>query len=206
MGHINPQRILVVEDDDALRAGLQEFMVEQGFHITCSRDGEEALQIIHRAKEPFDVVLTDLVMPRKNGLEVLRVTKQHSPKTQVVIMTGFASLETAIDSMHQGAFDYITKPFQFVEIEIVLDKIAERKKLIDENLKLSESIEALNSRLELLRDNRAKFDRFITETSEKLDQQSQKIEDCMEMIRKLSHQIQLTHPGVTIAGSSRQNC
>lgn len=200
MGHINPQHILVVEDDDALRAGLQEFMVEQGLHITCSRDGEEALQIIHRAKEPFDVVLTDLVMPRKNGLEVLRVTKQHSPKTQVVIMTGFASLETAIDSMHQGAFDYITKPFQFVEIEIVLGKIAERKKLIDENLKLSESIESLNSRLELLKDNRAKFDRFITETSEKLDQQSQKIEHCIEMIRKLSHQIQLTHPAVTIPG------
>src|SRR6266508_5356032 len=110
MSH-NSQRILIVEDDDTLRAGLQDFLVEQGIHATCSRDGEEALQIINREKEPFDVVLTDLVMPRKDGLEVLRVAKQHSPKTQVVIMSGFASLETAIDSMHHGAFDYITKPF-----------------------------------------------------------------------------------------------
>ena len=193
MSH-NSQRILVVEDDDSLRAGLQDFLVEQGIHATCSRDGEEALQIINREKEPFDVVLTDLVMPRKGGLEVLRVAKQHSPKTEVVIMTGFASLETAIDSMHQGAFDYITKPFQFVEIEIVLGKIAERKKLIDENLRLSESIESLHSRLELLKDTRAKFDRFITETSEKLDQQSRKIDQCMEMISRLSHHLELASP------------
>jgi two-component system, NtrC family, response regulator AtoC len=197
MNH-NTQRILVVEDDDVLRAGLQDFLVGQGLHATCSRDGEEALQIISREKEPFDVVLTDLVMPLKDGLEVLRVVKEHSPKTQVVIITGFASLETAIDSMHQGAFDYITKPFQFVEIEIVLGKIAERKKLIDENLRLSESIQSLYSRLELLKDTRAKFDRFITETSEKLDQQSQKIDNCMEMIRKLSHQLELAHPAARI--------
>jgi two-component system response regulator AtoC len=197
MNH-NSQRILIVEDDDTLRAGLQDFLVEQGIHATCSRDGEEALQIINREKEPFDVVLTDLVMPRKDGLEVLRVAKQHSPKTQVVIITGFASLETAIDSMHQGAFDYITKPFQFVEIEIVLGKIAERKKLIDENLRLSESIQSLHSRLELLKDTRAKFDRFITETSEKLDQQSRKIDQCMEMISRLSNHLELAPPAARI--------
>jgi len=194
MNRNSSQRILVVEDDDVLRAGLEDFLLEQGIRATCGRDGEEALQIINREKEPFDVVLTDLVMPRKGGLEVLRVAKQQSPKTQVVIMTGFASLETAIDSMHQGAFDYITKPFQFVEIEIVLDKIAERKSLLDENLRLSEDIQSLHSRLELLKDSRAKFDRFITETSEKLDQQSQKIENCTEMIRKLSQQLEAVPP------------
>src|SRR5262245_13482197 len=172
MNRKSPQRILVVEDDDVLRAGLQDFLLEHGIQATCSRDGEEAVQIIRQEREPFDVVLTDLMIPGKDGLEVLRTVKGHSPKTQVVIMTGFASLETAIDSMHHGAFDYITKPFQFVEIEIVLDRIEERKQLIDENLKLSESLQSLHSRLELLKDSRAKFERFIAETSEKLDQQS----------------------------------
>lgn len=192
MGHTS-QRILLAEDDDLLRAGLQDFLLAQGIHATCARDGEEALQIIHRSREPFDVVLTDLVMPHKDGMEVLRAAKQHSPETQVVIMTGFASLETAIDSMHQGAFDYITKPFQFVEIAIVLDKVAERKRLIDENLQLSESIESLQSRLELLKDSRAKLDRFIAETSEKLDRQAQKIDECMEAVRELSRRFETSH-------------
>jgi DNA-binding NtrC family response regulator len=133
-------------------------------------------------------------MPHKDGLEVLRAAKQHSPETQVVVMTGFASLETAIDSMHQGAFDYITKPFQFVEIAIVLDKVAERKRLIDENLKLSESIQSLHSRLELLKDSRAKLDRFVAETSEKLDRQAQKIDECTEIVRELSRRLQTSHP------------
>ena len=192
MGHTS-QRILLVEDDYLLRAGLQDFLLAQGIHATCARDGEEALQIIHRSREPFDVVLTDLVMPHKDGMEVLRAAKQHSPETQVVIMTGFASLETAIDSMHQGAFDYITKPFQFVEIAIVLDKVAERKRLIDENLQLSESIQSLHSRLELLKDSRAKLDRFIAETSEKLDRQSQKIDECVEAVRELSRRLETSH-------------
>jgi DNA-binding NtrC family response regulator len=198
MNRNGSQRILVVEDDDVLRAGLQDFLLEHGIHATCSRDGEEAVQIIIREREPFDVVLTDLVMPRKDGLEVLRATKEHSPKTQVVIITGFASLETAIDAMHHGAFDYITKPFQFVEIEIVLGKIEERKKLIDENIRLSESIQSLHSRLELLKDSRAKFDRFLTETSEKLDQQSQKIDHCVEMIGALSRQLEVAPPTARI--------
>jgi two-component system, NtrC family, response regulator AtoC len=200
MNRKSPQRILVVEDDDVLRAGLQDFLLEHGIQATCSRDGEQAVQIIRQEREPFDVVLTDLMIPGKDGLEVLRTAKGHSPKTQVVIMTGFASLETAIDSMHHGAFDYITKPFQFVEIEIVLDRIEERKQLIDENLKLSESLQSLHSRLELLKDSRAKFERFIAETSEKLDQQSHKIDQCVEMIKALSRQLDVTLPTAKIAG------
>jgi two-component system response regulator PilR (NtrC family) len=185
--------ILLVEDDDVLRAGLRDFLLEQGVSAICSRDGEEALRAIDEARNPFDVVLTDLVMPHKDGLDVLRMAKQRSPQTEVIIMTGFASLETAIDAMRQGAFDYITKPFQFVEIELVLTRIAERKKLIDENIRLSESIQSLHSRLELLKDSRSKLDRFIAETSEKLDRQSQQIMDCTEMIKKLSSQFEANH-------------
>jgi DNA-binding NtrC family response regulator len=186
----NFENILLVEDDDLLRAGLHDFLLGQGMNATCSRDGEEALRMISEAKNPFAVVLTDLVMPRKGGLDILRIVKQRSPQTEVIIMTGFASLETAIDAMRKGAFDYITKPFQFVEIELVLARITERRKLIDENMRLSESIQSLYSRVELLKDSRSKLDRFIAETSEKLDRQSQQIMDCTEMLKRLSSQLE----------------
>src|SRR5262249_40271172 len=112
MDHNFFRNILLVEDDDLLRAGLRDFLLEQGLSTICSRDGDEALRMINEAKNPFDIVLTDLVMPHQDGLDVLRIVKQRSPQTEVIIMTGFASLETAIDAMRQGAFDYITKPFQ----------------------------------------------------------------------------------------------
>ena len=204
MNRKSSRRILVVEDDDALRAGLQDFLLRHGIHTICSRDGEEAVRMVRHEREPFDVVLTDLMLPRKDGLEVLQAVKGHSPKTEVVIMTGFASLETAIDSIRHGAFDYITKPFQFVQIEIVLDRIEERRKLIDENLKLSESLQSLHSRLELLKDSRAMFERFTAETSARLDQHSHKIDQCIEMIKRISNQFDPGPPAATIVESPTQ--
>ena len=179
-------KVLLVDDDEALRALLKEYLREKGMKVTSSKDGAEAMEAIEREKEGFDIVLTDLVLPRKGGLEILRHVKKKTEATQVVIMTGYASLESAIESMREGAFDYITKPFKLVELEIVINKIAERKKLIDENHHLAERVQSLYARLDLLKDNRSKLDRFISETSEKLERHSKKIDECLNLLSRLT--------------------
>lgn len=186
----NTPLILVVDDDDTLRAALLEYFLQKGMHASSSRDGAEAIHLIKTHPEPFDVVITDLIMPRAGGLEVLREARLRSTKTQVIIITGFASLETAIDSMHQGAFDYVTKPFKLVEIGLILEKVMERKRLLEENLALSERIQSLYVRLDILKDNRQKMEKFMVDTSEKLVEQSRKIDECLGLVRSLSLRIE----------------
>ena len=187
----NSMRVLIVDDDDALRAALVEFLQLRGMKVKACRDGQEALDLIHQEKEPYDAVLTDLIMPSVDGLEVLRAVKSRFAGTEVVIITGYASLETAIDAMRQGAFDYITKPFKLVEIDLIVSKISERRNLIEENRKLSERIQSLYSRLDLLKDNRSKFDKFIGETTQQLGENSQKIAECLQLIGKVSTQLEV---------------
>ncbi len=183
---IESMKVLLVDDDEALRALLKEYLREKGMRVASCKDGAEALVLMEQDKEGFDIVLTDLVLPLKGGLEVLRAARRRNEETQVVIMTGYASLESAIESMQEGAFDYITKPFKLVEIEIVLSKILERKRLIEENHRLAERVQSLYSRLDMLKDNRSKLDRFITETNDKLEDNSRKINDCLNLLSRIS--------------------
>jgi DNA-binding NtrC family response regulator len=183
---IDHLKVLLVDDDEALRALLKEYLREKGLKVLSGKDGGEALDILEHEKEGFDIVLTDLVLPVKSGLEILRAARNRDQETQVVIMTGYASLESAIESMREGAFDYITKPFKLVELEIVISKIAERKRLMEENRRLAERVQSLYSRLDLLKDNRSKLDRFIAETSDKLEENSKKIDECLNHLMRLS--------------------
>jgi DNA-binding NtrC family response regulator len=191
---VSALRVLLVDDDEPLRRLLREYLREKGMFVHACKNAEEALETLQREKEAFDVILTDLVLPGKGGLDILRSTKELNKDTQVVIMTGYASLESAIDSMRYGAFDYITKPFKLVEIEIVLSKISERKRLIDENHRLAERVQSLYSRLDLLKDNRSKLDRFITETTDKLEDHTKKIDDCLEMLKRFSAIMERPNP------------
>ena len=184
--NIDHMKVLLVDDDEALRALLKEYLREKGLNVISAKDGGEALEILEQEKDGFDIVLTDLVLPAKGGLEVLRAARKRNPNTQIVIMTGYASLESAIESMREGAFDYITKPFKLVELEIVISKIIERRRLMGENLRLVERVQSLYSRLDLLKDNRSKLDRFITETSDKLEENSKKIDECLNHLMRLS--------------------
>jgi DNA-binding NtrC family response regulator len=181
--------VLLVDDDDTLRGALEDFLKHQGIEAAACRDGAEAIEIIKSRRDFFDVVITDLIMPKVGGLEVLREAREHSKETQVVIITGYASLETAIDSMHHGAFDYVTKPFKLVEIRLILEKIAERKRLVNENRTLSDRIQSLYVRLDMLKENRSKTERFMGETADQLEFQSKKIDECLNMIRAIATRI-----------------
>ncbi len=186
-------RVLIVDDDDAFRAALIEFLQLRGRQVRSCRDGQEAIRVLQEENEPYDVVITDLIMPSIGGLEVIQAAKKRYAETQVVVITGFASLETAIDSMRQGAFDYIAKPFKLVELDLIVEKISERKKLLEQNQKLTERVQSLYTRLDLLKDNRSKLDRFVAETSQQLEQHAHQIDECLDLIKKVSMQLDGSH-------------
>ena len=188
-GSDNGLRVLIVDDDDAFRAALIEFLQLRGRQVNSCKDGAEAIRVLQEEKEPYDVVITDLIMPSVGGLQVIQAAKKRHTETQVVVITGFASLETAIDSMRHGAFDYIAKPFKLVEVDLIVEKINERKKLMDQNQRLTERVQSLYSRLDLLKDNRSKLDRFIAETTQQLEQHANQIDECLNLIKKVSLQL-----------------
>lgn len=184
MQNTSQLRILLVDSDDAVRGALEDFLRDRGYDVTSLGSGTSAMRRIREDPELFDLVLTDLVQPEAAGVEVLKVARQRSAATQVVTMTNFGALDTAIESMRQGAFDYVTKPFKFTQIEVVLNKVTEQRKLIDEKEKLAERVQSLYARLDLLKDNRDRMDRFMNDLFEKLDYQTEMLEECLSLLRK----------------------
>ncbi|MHC4478915.1 MAG: sigma-54-dependent transcriptional regulator [Planctomycetota bacterium] len=124
-------RILVVDDEELVRDFLKEALTRRGYHIDLAEDGKKAKAIIK--DESYDLVLTDLKMPSVSGLDLLRFVKAHHPDTQVIMMTAYGTIENAVEAMRLGAFEYITKPFTSGEIELVIDKAFEHRRLLDEN-------------------------------------------------------------------------
>ena len=149
-------RILIVDDDDDLRLTLCEYLESRNFTVSSARTGPEAINLLQSRKYRFDIIFTDLVMhPGPDGMEVLKVAKHLNPLCHVVVMTGYSSIETAIESIRCGAFDYLTKPFKLAQIDIVVNRVLEFLTLLDDNKKLSaklafatEKSTAIDSRLE----------------------------------------------------------
>jgi DNA-binding NtrC family response regulator len=123
--------LLVVDDDPVTVNLLNEVLTKQGYQVTTALSGEEA---ITRGMETFfDIVLTDVRMGEKDGMEVLRSFKKSSPETTFILITAFGSIETAIEAIREGAFDYISKPFKLEEIELTIRRALEQRKLLQEN-------------------------------------------------------------------------
>ncbi|MGE5279215.1 MAG: sigma-54-dependent transcriptional regulator, partial [Deltaproteobacteria bacterium] len=130
----NGIRILVVDDDALVRRSLCEVLSFEGYGVSGVDDAAEALR---RLKEvPYDVVISDLKMPRMNGLDLLKAVRSDFPQVRVIMVTGFGSIDTAVTAMRLGAVDYITKPIIDDEIKMVIRRIAQEKKLAEENLYL----------------------------------------------------------------------
>ena len=118
-------RLLVVDDKDSMRSLLHAAFVERGYNITTAADGGEAIDVLRSS--PFDVVITDLKMPDKDGIDVLKACKASCPDTEVIVVTAFGTMETAVEAMRLGAHDFIAKPFQLSEIEHKVEKILDKK-------------------------------------------------------------------------------
>ncbi len=137
-GHDEAPRILVVDDERMIREILADFLSMEGFWVRTAEDGGSAL--VELSKQHYDLVLSDLKMPNMGGLELLQAIAKHAPNVVTVIMTGFGTVETAIDAMKRGAYDYILKPFKVEEVVRTVRRGLEKQKLSAENLRLKESL------------------------------------------------------------------
>lgn len=127
-------RILVVDDDQFYQEFATEILGEEGYQVRTTYTGEEALQLIKR--DSFDVMLVDLIMPGMNGLELLERAKQVKAEVDVIIMTGHASVESAVQCLKSGAADYLTKPLNPEALKITVKRTIELRHLFDENAEL----------------------------------------------------------------------
>jgi DNA-binding NtrC family response regulator len=131
-------KILIVEDEDILRISIGDDLKEAGFDVSSSKSPLLALNLLE--KEEFEVALVDYKMPGMNGIELLKKIKQRQSDCEIIIMTAFGTIQTAVEAMKLGAYDYITKPFSNEELILTLKRIAEVQSLKRENIELKEKL------------------------------------------------------------------
>lgn len=127
---MSSERILLVEDDESLRRVTRAQLERSGYETSVAEDVSQALDILR--KEPTDLVITDLNLPDASGLELLKTVRVEYPETAVVIVTAYGTIETAVDAVKSGAYDYITKPVHPEELRALVDRALERHRLIQE--------------------------------------------------------------------------
>ncbi len=152
-------KVLLIEDEPDVRESYIDMLIMLGYEVDSADNGVSGLEKLQKSK--FDIVITDLNMPVMNGLETLRHIKKKDIDTEVIVVTGFATIENAIGAMKQGAFDYITKPVSMEHVKIVLNKCMQRIQARRENKKLK----TLNAQLSELNELK---DKFITITNHEM--------------------------------------
>ncbi len=123
----NPH-LLIAEDDEALAAILEEYLSDYGYQITLVNRGDIALSLLK--EKHFDIILSDIVMPGAGGLDILAASCSDPSKTLVLLMTGYSGVEDAIHAVEQGAYDFVSKPFQLPEIKVRIDNATRYQSLL----------------------------------------------------------------------------
>ncbi len=135
---IDKGTVLVLDDEEVMREILQTLLEGEGYRVKLAENGEEGLALARR--EPIDVAVVDVMLPDTSGIDVLDELKKSDPEMVVVMITAFASVETAITAMKRGAFDYITKPFKNDEVLIVVSNGMKQRNLVNENRTLKQAL------------------------------------------------------------------
>ena len=172
-----PVQILIVDDEPLIRKSLYEILRIEGYRVQMAETGEEALGILK--KERIDIVVTDFQLPKMNGIALLEEIKRWSLKTEVILITGYATLESAVDAMKQGAFHYFAKPLRLDEVRKVVAEAMGKIRLRRENRALREQVESFQGKV-----------RIITQDGE------------MQRLLDMSRQIAPTDCNVLITGES----
>jgi DNA-binding NtrC family response regulator len=132
------RRILIVDDERSVRNSLKEWFLEDGFQAETAEDGPHALQAMDEG--PFDIYIVDLKMPGMDGVTLLNHIREGDKEAAVIILTAYASVETAVDALKQGAFDYVTKPVDPDELSNLVRNALRQKELQEENQKLKQQV------------------------------------------------------------------
>lgn len=130
--------ILVVDDEPLVRRSLSEFLTLEGFSVSSACNGKEALSLLK--DYTADIIISDMKMPEIDGVELLKEVRNSYPMTSFIFITGYGSIESAVEAMKEGAYDYITKPIIDNEIRLVLDRLIKQKELVEENIRLKQQI------------------------------------------------------------------
>ena len=141
-------RVLLAEDEANLAQILATFLTGQGHHVTSCGDGRAALEALR--SDAFDVALLDIVMPELDGLEVLRRLRDEPDRPEVIIITGNGTIETAISAMKLGAYDYISKPYRMAEIDLLVRRAWEKRRLVRQNELLESRLARADAGVELV--------------------------------------------------------
>jgi len=132
-------KVLVVDDEAIVRESLRDWLIDVGYQVFTAENGPKALEIIER--ERLGIVIADLVMPGMDGIEMMKRAREIQPDIEVIIITAYASIPTAIAAMKEGAYDYIEKPFCPERAELLIKKLAQHQELVVENLSLRQRLE-----------------------------------------------------------------
>ncbi len=172
-GTQRPLRILLVDDEPNIREALKEYLTAISHHqVVTAADGSEALEKLDQ--DGFDAAFLDLKMPGMTGVELLGRLRQHDQRMPVVIMTGYPSLDAAIDTMRQGASDFLIKPFNLHQVKVTLERVVREKLLVEENLRLSERLR-----------HQAEIERLNDELSRRIEEQT--------TIHRISEAVDILH-------------
>ena len=144
----NNTKLLIIDDERVALRNLEHVMKKEGYEVTGTQSGANALKLLEG--QHFDVVLTDLRMEKVDGMEILKRCRELYPDTEVIMITGFATLESGVDAMKHGAFYYIAKPFKLDEVRKVVKEAVEKVSLKKENEHLREQLEHYRGRVKII--------------------------------------------------------
>jgi two-component system response regulator HydG len=151
-------RVMVVDDELIVRESLKGWLEKFGFAVETAEDAKDALQKLE--SEGFDLLFVDIKMPGMDGIELLKVVKEEQPDVMVVMITAHGSIESAIDAMKAGASDYLMKPFDPEDLDLLTQKLVQTKRIVDENRRLKEFYEGSSRFQDLIGQSRAMQDVF----------------------------------------------
>lgn len=162
-----PKRILVVDDELLILRIISDILSGEGYEVRTASSCDKAIQLLKEV--PFHAVLTDIRMPEKNGIDLLESVRELNPNLPVILMTGFASIETAIEAVKKRAFDYLTKPLDYNKLKSVIKNAVERYELIEENKRLLQELKELNANLELkVKERNRELENIMNSTHESI--------------------------------------
>jgi YesN/AraC family two-component response regulator len=156
-----PIKVLIVDDDQICREILRETLGSQEVEVALACDGIEGLDKL--SEEPFDILITDLNMPRMDGLTLLQEAREHYPHILTVIITGYGSLESAIEAIRKGTYDYIQKPFKIEEIQIVTRNAIEKIRMLREKHRILEELGLAYRKLNQIEAQRGSREKALSE-------------------------------------------
>ena len=163
--------MLIVDDDADTRELLAEHCAAKGFRVATAQDGRAARMALERARPPFPVVVADLHLPHADGFAVLEAARKANASCYVIMITGYATLDSAVRAVQAGAYDFLAKPFALGQLEILLARIRDRMALESENRELTRQIDddrpgraaspSIHDRLRILEDRLAALERIV---------------------------------------------